>query len=380
MRGSIDARVASTSRKLRDAERRGRALALRAPRLVVAARVLVSHPGVDHEQLGLRGQRDALERECPRVDEERRALVGEARGHLVHRPHRRAHEVVLRGVRDPGDLHVVDGEAEHRPQGAGERREQRGARRQAASERHRRLDPRVEAGDRCAPAAEDRGDALHVVEPQSAARLLAGAERELGAAVHVRRRDLDEPVVPRREFDARLLRDRRRQHVAAAMVGVFADQVHAPRRLAQDLRRAAKTTSKPFPLHRRRSAPSVDGAQETQHVPEASGQQLRDLRRAGRAVFTPVFTPVLLRSARSREDAVRATALVSAAIEGAVFTPAARGSRLGSRACGRRQPPQRGDDRRSDQNASTSLPDASSHAPSWGSPPVRRISDGSGSR
>ncbi|WP_437768887.1 hypothetical protein WME77_18575 [Sorangium sp. So ce764] len=40
----------------------------------------------------------------------------------------------------------------------------------------------------------------------------------------------------------------------------------------------------------------------------------------------------------------------------------------------------RGDERRPDQTTSTSPPDASWHAPSGGSPPVRRISDGSGPR
>jgi len=147
-----------------DAEQRRGALALVPARIVVAGGVAVRDTRVDHEEPERRRQRHGLVREAPRVKEERRAGAREARGHLVHHADARADEVVLRPMGDERQGDVVERQGERGPERAQERHLERRARREAAAERQRGGDARVEAAERRL-LGEDAGAALDVVEP-----------------------------------------------------------------------------------------------------------------------------------------------------------------------------------------------------------------------
>ena len=88
--------------------------------------------------------------------------------------------------------------------------------------------------------SEGGGAPLDIVEPVAAATL--GAEPILAerARVDGGARDADAMVTARRELDGGALRNCRRQHEAAVVVGVLADEVDSSGRVGGDRRRTAE--------------------------------------------------------------------------------------------------------------------------------------------
>ena len=199
--------------------------------------------------------------ERPRVEEERRSLGREARGHLVHDPHGRADELVFGAPAGLRERDVVEREAERVAQRAEHGDLERGARGETRAERDIGGDGRVEAADRGAALREDARDALDVVDPASARVFLA--ERVLLHAVRlaIGREESDAVSRPPRERDATAPRDRRGQDEAAAVVGVLTDEVHAAGRLRLDIRRAPEALREGVGAHA-----SMRGARVRAHI------------------------------------------------------------------------------------------------------------------
>ena len=229
-----DARATSSSCEIAerpDAEQRRGALALGAARVVVAARVAVGDARVDHDERERRRQRHRLVREAPRVEEERRAGVREARGHLVHHPDARADEVVLRTMGEARQGDVVE-----RARAKAARSARSSATSSAALDERPAAERHV-GGDRGAskprsarPLGEHPRAPLDVVEPVAGRALsLPSRYSADGAAADRRAGDADAVVLPQRQLDRRPLRNGRRQHEAVVVVRVLADQVHAAR-------------------------------------------------------------------------------------------------------------------------------------------------------
>ena len=82
--------------ELGDTQRCRGSRALIAPGTVLAARVMVRHAGVDHDQRGVWRQGHRFVRERARIDPQRRGRGREAARHLIHDADRSAHEVGLR--------------------------------------------------------------------------------------------------------------------------------------------------------------------------------------------------------------------------------------------------------------------------------------------
>ncbi len=219
-------RVGIDIAQVRHAERRRGGEGLAPAIAVAAAGVLVRHTGVDHHQLEGVRPRNPLEGHGASVDEERLARAAEAARHLVHDADRRADEIGLDAMGEPGDRVIVEVEREQCAQAAQQPDAQRRARRHTAADRDRRGDPRVEAGRLDAVIAQDAGDALHIVDPAAPGLLVAeregggiAAERRAEGA-HTRSAGAPQP-------DVGPLRQHHRHDVALVVVGVLADQVDA---------------------------------------------------------------------------------------------------------------------------------------------------------
>ncbi len=186
-------------------------------------------------------QRDGLGRQRPRIDEQRLADARQARRHLVHDADGRADEVGLDRSADPGQLHVVELESEQTPQRPEDRHFQGRARRKATTERHIGGQREIEPASLEARGAKGDRHALHVVQPPLTGLLVAELE-------HAQRRIGAELAAPHANATARAcrhgrhgrLRDQGRQHEAAVVVGVLADEIHAPVRRRDHHRRDAE--------------------------------------------------------------------------------------------------------------------------------------------
>jgi hypothetical protein len=191
---------------------------------------------IDDDQLRVDGPWDALEGDGPGVDEQRLTGAAEAARHLVHDADRRPDEIGLDPLRQTRHRVIVQGDILQRPEAAQQRDAERGAGRDAAADRNRRGDPRVEPLDLHAVIAQHPGDALHVVDPAAAGLLVAeavgrGVTRQRGAV------GPDAAALAAPEPHVRALRQHRRQHEALVVVGVLADQVDTRRRLRLRVRR-----------------------------------------------------------------------------------------------------------------------------------------------
>ena len=100
---AIDAHIAER----RDTQPSRRIVAFRATDAVLAARVAVSDPRMDDDEAGLRRKRQPFEGERPGVEKQRGAAIGQARGHLVHDPDRRADQAGFGAVRDARHVNFV---------------------------------------------------------------------------------------------------------------------------------------------------------------------------------------------------------------------------------------------------------------------------------
>jgi hypothetical protein len=219
-RQRVDADVA----QVRHAERGRGGERLAPPIDVAAADVLVRDARVDHHQLRPGRPRNPLEGDRARVDEQRLAGTPQAARHLVHDPDRRADEVGLDALRQPGDRVIVDRERLQRAQPAHQADAQGGARRHAAADGDRRDDPRVEALDLDAVAAQHVRHALDVVDPALAGLLVA---QRVGGGIAAQRgaERADTATIAVAQPHVRPLRQHRRQDEAVVVVGVLADQV-----------------------------------------------------------------------------------------------------------------------------------------------------------
>jgi hypothetical protein len=216
-------------------------------------------------------------REAPRVEEQRRPPVREARGHLVHDAHARTDEVVLGPVRDERQRDVVERQRERRPERAQERDLERGAGGEPGADRHVGGDERVEAAERHAFRERARA-ALRVVEPVAGARLFAEAPAPRGAVRERRAGDAHAAVVPERQLDRGALRDGGRQHEAAVVVRVLADQVDAAGRRGDRLGRPAEQRDER--RHYPRSAPMQATSSPIRATVETVKIVLRSSRRS----------------------------------------------------------------------------------------------------
>src|SRR5581483_9003235 len=93
-----------------DPEPARRLVAFRSPHVVRTGRVLVPDARVDDDEREIGRQRDALDRERARVDEEHLTIATEARRELIHRSHTRPDELALRAMSEARDREVVERE------------------------------------------------------------------------------------------------------------------------------------------------------------------------------------------------------------------------------------------------------------------------------
>src|SRR5205823_13580938 len=110
------------------------------------------------------------------------------------------------------------------------------ARREAAADRHTRVDHQIEPADFWADAVRET---LHVVEPAAPRPLLAETVLD-DTTAELPARGTDAGVVAAPDGGGRSLRDRRREDQAPVVVGVLADQVHAAGGVRDHIRRPAE--------------------------------------------------------------------------------------------------------------------------------------------
>ena len=154
-------------------------------------------------------------------------------------------ELVLGPLPRHRQFHVIEPQVERGAQGARHAHLQRGARGQAAADRHGGLDAHVNAAQVEPALPERHGHALHVVEPR--VRHGLAPQQELLHAVRlvdVRAPHPHVGVRARHKLHARPLGNHGRQDEPAVVVGVLTDQVHSTWRLGREGRSRAEQVSK----------------------------------------------------------------------------------------------------------------------------------------
>src|SRR5213593_2005494 len=204
----------------------GSLLALGAPRVVVAGRVLVPYARVDHGELESGREFDQLGREIAQIDEQRRIASAVDRSELIEESRSSANEPTRLGsVRDAHDLTLAKEEIEQVAERPNDGDRERGARAKPRAERQGARDPCVEPGDVLASPAKLVRHSADTIGPASIPRLAPDRVADLTRCDIRIRNDPDGIVValPCGDGDSELERDG--EHETVVVVRVLADQV-----------------------------------------------------------------------------------------------------------------------------------------------------------
>ena len=177
--------------------------------------------------MGLKGE--VLELHCGAVEAHQVAGLAEKRGELVHDAALHAAVVVLGGLPDAGQLELVDAEVQQVVECKGESALQGCRRRHSRANRHIAVKHGVEAFELVTPLNDLAAHAENIVGPMLVRMVfLIHAKLAVLFLVDGVGANFVRPVELDDSMDA--LVDGAGENIAAVVVGVFANQVDAPRR------------------------------------------------------------------------------------------------------------------------------------------------------
>ena len=215
----------------RDPEEAGSLLALGAPGVVSGSGQGAGDTGVDHDEGHARGEAHGLHLERFTVEEQGVAGATAGDGHLVHGPAGDAEAGELRPAAGGGDVQRWHLPVRGRRQRHGEADLERCRGREAGALRKVPGDSRSEAGEGAPESGELRGHGPGEAGPGRVSG--RGSDWE-GRRRLVARRGKGQDAAPGVGGNDHLAVDRRREAEPVVVVGVFAQDVHAPRRAHHD--------------------------------------------------------------------------------------------------------------------------------------------------
>ena len=217
-----------------------RLLAAGAASGVLAVHESVGGLGVEHQQLETgSGQVEShlIGVVAAAVEEQRVVGGAQDRRRLVHQAGRRADELVLAALRQPGAVEQPDVQRVQVGEGGEDGALERGGGGESRPDRDVGGQHQIGAADRVTGLLERPDDAGHVGLPAAHPGPEVVRAEALGRAL-VERTDLPAAVVARGGGDPHPLGQRERHHEPVVVVGVFADQVHPAREPPTDRPRA----------------------------------------------------------------------------------------------------------------------------------------------